>query len=61
VGAGLSLALLVLVVAGGRLLGREPAIPWVCDDTRHVATVPVGRAVVGPAVSAAPGCGGRGG
>ena len=50
-------ALLLLFVALGRVAGREPSIPWVCDDTRYVDTVPVGRGVVGPAVSAPPGCG----
>jgi len=41
----------------GQLAGRTPAAPWLCDDTRYVDTVPVGRAVVGQAVSAPPGCG----
>ena len=51
---------LVLIVGAGRTLDREPAIPWSCDDTRFVDTVPAGRGVVGPAVSAPPGCGGQG-
>jgi hypothetical protein len=59
-GAGLAILVLVSIVGVGRLLGREPAIPWVCDDTRFVDTVPLGRAVVGPAISAPPGCGGQG-
>jgi hypothetical protein len=60
-GAGLTVALVVAIVVAGRLVGHVPPIPWVCDDTRYVATVPTGRAVVGPAVSASPGCGGQGG
>jgi hypothetical protein len=59
-GAGLAVLLLAAILVAGRLVGHEPPIPWVCDDTRHVATVPTGRAVVGPAVSASPGCGGQG-
>lgn len=59
-GIGLTVLVVVLVVGAGRLLGRDPVIPWVCDDTRYVDTVPVGRGVVGPAVSAPPGCGGQG-
>ena len=59
-GIGLTVLVLVLIVAAGRVVGRTPAIPWVCDDTRYVDTVPVGRGVVGPAVSAPPGCGGQG-
>ena len=59
-GIGLTVLVVVLIVAAGRAVGREPAIPWVCDDTRYVDTVPVGRGVVGPAVSAPPGCGGQG-
>ena len=59
-GVGLTVLVLVLIVGVGRAVGREPAIPWVCDDTRFVDTVPVGRGVVGPAVSAPPGCGGQG-
>jgi hypothetical protein len=59
-GLGLTLLVLALIVGAGRILSREPGIPWVCDDTRFVDTVPVGRGVVGPAVSAPPGCGGQG-
>ena len=59
-GIGLAVLVVVLIVGTGRSLGREPAIPWVCDDTRFVDTVPAGRGVVGPAVSASPGCGGQG-
>ena len=59
-GVGLTVLVFVLIVGVGRAVGREPAIPWVCDDTRFVDTVPVGRGVVGPAVSAPPGCGGQG-
>lgn len=59
-GVGLTVLLIVMIVGAGRAIGREPAIPWVCDDTRFVDTVPVGRSVVGPAVSAPPGCGGQG-
>jgi hypothetical protein len=56
-GLAATAALLVLSAALGRVAGREPSRPWVCDDTRYVDTVPAGRAVVGPAVSAPPGCG----
>ncbi len=59
-GIGLTMLVVLLIVGAGRMVGREPAIPWVCDDTRFVDTVPVGRGVVGPAVSAPPGCGGQG-
>jgi hypothetical protein len=59
-GVGLTVLLLVLLIGAGWLFGHEPGIPWVCDDTRFVDTVPVGRGVVGPAVSAPPGCGGQG-
>jgi len=59
-GIGLTVLVLVLIVGAGRAVGRTPVIPWVCDDTRYVDTVPVGRGVVGPAVSASPGCGGQG-
>jgi hypothetical protein len=59
-GLGLTVVVLVLVIGAGRVLNREPGIPWVCDDTRYVDTVPTGRGVVGPAVSAPPGCGGQG-
>ena len=50
--------LLLAFVVLGRVAGRTPTVPWVCDDTRFVDTVPVGRGVVGPSVSAPPGCGG---
>jgi hypothetical protein len=51
-------ALVVLAFAIlGSAFGRPYGPPWVCDDTRFVDTVPVGRAVVGPAVSPVPGCG----
>ena len=59
-GIGLTVLVVALIVGAGRAIGREPVIPWVCDDTRFVDTVPVGRGVVGPAVSASPGCGGQG-
>ena len=56
-GAAATAALVILFAALGWLAGREPGVPWVCDDTRYVDTVPAGGAVVGPAVSAPPGCG----
>jgi hypothetical protein len=59
-GIGVTVLVVLLIVGAGRMVGREPRIPWVCDDTRFVDTVPVGRGVVGPAVSAPPGCGGQG-
>ncbi|MFN8632562.1 MAG: hypothetical protein U0893_01820 [Chloroflexota bacterium] len=59
-GAGLTILLVLAVILAGRELAPPPSIPWVCDDTRFVATVPAGRGVVGPAVSASPGCGGQG-
>ena len=59
-GIGLTVLLLALLIGAGRILGHEPGIPWVCDDTRFVDTVPSGRGVVGPALSAPPGCGGLG-
>lgn len=59
-GVGIALVILTLTFGAGRVFGREPGIPWSCDDTRYVDTVPTGRGVVGPAVSAPPGCGGRG-
>ena len=59
-GVGVTVVLLLLIVGAGRLFGHEPGIPWSCDDTRYVDTVPAGRGVVGPAVSAPPGCGGQG-
>jgi hypothetical protein len=60
-GVGLTVVLIGLVIAAGWQFGRGPTIPWSCDDTRYVDTVPTGRAVVGPAVSAPPGCAGLGG
>lgn len=60
-GVGLTVLVLVAVLGAGRLVGREPAVPWSCDDTRWNDTVPTGRGVVGPSVSAPPGCGGQGG
>ena len=58
-GLGLAAAatLVLLFAALGQVAGRQPGPAWVCDDTRYVDTVPAGRAVVGPAVSAPPGCG----
>jgi hypothetical protein len=58
-GVGLALVTLALVLGAGRAIGHEAGIPWSCDDTRYVDTVPTGRGVVGPAVSAPPGCGGQ--
>lgn len=60
-GVGVAVVVLILFAVAGRAFGREPAIPWVCDDTRFVDTVPTGRGVVGPSLSAPPGCGGQGG
>jgi hypothetical protein len=60
-GIGVTILLLVIILGVGRVVGREPSVPWSCDDTRFNDTVPTGRGVVGPAVSAPPGCGGRGG
>lgn len=59
-GIGATVLLVISIVGAGRLVGREPGIPWSCDDTRFVDTVPTGRGVVGPAVSAPPGCGSQG-
>jgi hypothetical protein len=59
-GIGATVLVLLIAVGAGRLVARAPVIPWVCDDTRFVDTVPIGRGVVGPAVSAPPGCGGQG-
>ena len=59
-GIGVTILLLVIILGAGRAVGREPSVPWSCDDTRYNDTVPTGRGVVGPAVSAPPGCGGRG-
>jgi hypothetical protein len=56
---GLAIVAVILLLFAflGWAFGRPPGPPWVCDDTRYVDIVPVGRAVVGPAVSAPPGCG----
>ncbi|MCC6173767.1 MAG: hypothetical protein IT305_00555 [Chloroflexi bacterium] len=59
-GLVLGVALIGLVALLGSFFGRPPQAPWLCDDTRYVDTVPVGRSVVGPAVSAPPGCAGLG-
>lgn len=59
-GVGVTILLLIVILGAGQAFGREPSVPWSCDDTRHNDTVPTGRSVVGPAVSAPPGCGGRG-
>ena len=59
-GVGVTVLALMVILGAGRWFGREPVIPWVCDDTRFVDTVPAGRGVVGSAVSAPPGCGGQG-
>ena len=59
-GIGLTILVLVVILGAGRAVNRPPSVPWSCDDTRFNETVPVGRSVVGPAVSAPPGCGGRG-
>jgi hypothetical protein len=58
--AGLLLvAVIGLAIGGlGLVLGRPSEPAWVCDDTRYVDTVPTGRNVAGPPVSAVPGCGG---
>ena len=59
-GLGLTLLVLASILGAGRAFGREPGVPWSCDDTRWNDTVPTGRSVVGPSVSAPPGCGGQG-
>ena len=59
-GLGLTLLVLVSIFGAGHVAGREPGVPWSCDDTRWNDTVPTGRGVVGPSVSAPPGCGGQG-
>jgi hypothetical protein len=56
-GVGVALLILTMVAGAGQVFGQAPGIPWSCDDTRFVDTVPTGRAVVGAAVSAPPGCG----
>ncbi len=57
-GLGVSLTMLVLVavLGAGFVVNRQPTVPWSCDDTRYNDTVPTGRGVIGPAVSAPPGC-----
>ena len=45
-GIGVTILLLLAIVGAGRYVARAPAIPWVCDDTRYVDTVPVGRGFV---------------
>ena len=59
VAAGVSVAATILVTLWllGSAFGRPPSPPWVCDDTRYNDTVPAGRGVAGPPVSAPPGCG----
>ncbi|MCC7370531.1 MAG: hypothetical protein IT306_19070 [Chloroflexi bacterium] len=57
---GLGVLLVVLILGAGWAVNRAPSVPWSCDDTRFNDTTPTGRGVVGPAVSAPPGCGGRG-
>lgn len=59
-GIGLTVLVLLFVLGAGRAMNRQPVVPWSCDDTRFVDTVPTGRGVVGPALSAPPGCGGGG-
>lgn len=59
-GIGLTILVLVVILGAGRVASRQPSVPWSCDDTRFNDTVPTGRGVVGPAVSAPPGCSGRG-
>jgi hypothetical protein len=59
-GVALTVVVLLSILGAGRMVGRDPGIPWSCDDTRYVDTVPAGRGVVGPALSAPPGCGGQG-
>ena len=59
VAAGVGAAVLIVAAIWllGATFGRPPGIPWVCDDTRYNDTVPAGRGVAGPPVSAPPGCG----
>ena len=56
-GVGVTAAIIALIWLLGTAFGRPPSIPWVCDDTRYNDTVPAGRGVAGPPVSAPPGCG----
>jgi hypothetical protein len=55
-GVCVTLLVLMAIIGAGRFVGREPTVPWTCDDTRYNDTVPTGRGVVGPSVSAPPGC-----
>ncbi|MDP8923054.1 MAG: hypothetical protein M3O34_09295 [Chloroflexota bacterium] len=57
IGVGVAAAIIACIWLLGLSAGREPDPPWVCDDTRYIDTVPAGRGVAGPAVSAPPGCG----
>ncbi len=56
-GVGAAALIVAAIWLLGAQLGRPPGIPWVCDDTRYNDTVPAGRGVAGPPVSAPPGCG----
>ena len=57
IGVGAAVALVAAIWLLGMAFGRPPAVPWSCDDTRYNDTVPPGRGVAGPSVSAPPGCG----
>ena len=57
VGVGVATAIVAAIWLLGSVFGQPPSPPWVCDDTRYIDTVPAGRGVAGPAVSAPPGCG----
>ena len=57
VGVGAAVALIAAIWLLGTAFGRPPAVPWSCDDTRYNDTVPAGRGVAGPPVSAPPCCG----
>ena len=56
-GVGVAAAIVAAIWLLGMAFGRPPSVPWVCDDTRYNDTVPTGRGVAGPSVSAPPGCG----
>ena len=56
-GVGVAAVLIAALWLLGSVIGRSPSPPWVCDDTRYNDTVPAGRGVAGPPVSAPPGCG----
>ena len=56
-GIGMAAAIVAAIWLLGSAVGRPPSVPWVCDDTRYNDTVPAGRGVAGPPVSAPPGCG----